>query len=270
MPGLVPAGKQSQALVEHIDFFPTFCELAGVPVPDYAQGKSLVPVISGKSDLHKDRVYSEAFYWGDEGGKIAMMFDGRYKVIDNGEKLPCELYDLKMDPKELSNVSQHPKYVELAEKRLAELRVWRTKEPGPNVKVADKTTAWQGKVLEPLDPSVSAYLIDASEISKNNLKGKPGKWVRALTVPEGSFERNSTYELSMDWKSKGLEDGAEFFATFAAGKDNKKNKQTETWTGESGILEMTLETTASDAWSVAVGVKGKGHLVVKRIRIRKK
>jgi len=268
MPGLVKAGKQSRALVEHIDFFPTFCELAGVPVPGYAQGKSLVPVMTGQSEHHKDRVYSEAFYWGEPGGKVAMLFDGRYKMIDNGETVPCELYDQQMDPQELTNVAQHPTYAARADTLLSELRAWRVKEPGPNVKGNDKSTAWMGTVLEPLDASESGFLIDSAGIAKNNMTGKADKWVRALTVPSGSFEPNSIYQLTLDWKSKGLKDDAGFFATFAADKKDKKNRVMEIWKGMSGTLELTLRTDGRSIWSLAVGVKGQGHLVVDRIRIK--
>lgn len=276
LPGLVPPGQQSAALVEHIDLLPTVCELAGIPAPSYAQGKSLVPVLSGQSTHHKDRVYSECYYWGDHAGKVAMMFDGRYKIIDNGEEVPCELYDLKMDPRELTNVSTHPTYAAMAETLLAELRIWRKKdcEPDtPGTPDKGKTEKWLGTVLEPLDKDESEYLVDAANLSLNSMKSKPGKWNRVLTVPAGSFAPNSTYELTLEWESKGLEEGGEFFALFAGDEADKKHKQVENWkgaAGESGTIHKTLATTDSDKWSLAVGVKDKGHLVVKRIRIRKK
>lgn len=138
LPGLIPAGVQSSALVEHIDLFPTLCDMAGLPVPSDAQGASLLPVLSGQHTHHKNRVYSECFYWGDNGGKVAMMFDGRYKIIDNGEQVPCELYDLEKDPKEITNVAKHPEYVALTAKLLAELRIWRAKDCVPELPREEK------------------------------------------------------------------------------------------------------------------------------------
>jgi iduronate 2-sulfatase len=44
-PGLQRAGEASDALVESIDLFPTLCELATIPVPDFCHGTSLVPVL---------------------------------------------------------------------------------------------------------------------------------------------------------------------------------------------------------------------------------
>lgn len=45
-PDKLPApGKRTDAVVESIDVFPTLCELAGVAVPAFAQGRSLVPML---------------------------------------------------------------------------------------------------------------------------------------------------------------------------------------------------------------------------------
>lgn len=44
-PGLPSAGQASDAVVETIDLFPTLCELAGLPVPDFAPGRSLKPML---------------------------------------------------------------------------------------------------------------------------------------------------------------------------------------------------------------------------------
>lgn len=273
MPGMIPAGRQSRALVEHIDFFPTFCELAGIATPDYAQGKSLFPVLTGRRDDHKDRVYSEAYYWGEPGGKVAMIFDGRYKLVDNGDNVPCELYDLEADPQEMTNVSQQPKHAERAEKMLTDLRKWRKRDPGPGDPNASLVAsgAWLGAVVKPLDGDESPYLVDAGNLSKNSLKGDAEKWHRVLTVPSGSFAPNSVYEMTLDWESKGLKGDAEFFYTFMADKDDKKNRQSEFWKdGKASPLSIILKTNDSDKWSLAVGIKGQGHLAVKRIRIEKK
>lgn len=41
----VPAGRVLEHLTLNIDFAPTFAELAGVPVPDFVDGRSLVPLL---------------------------------------------------------------------------------------------------------------------------------------------------------------------------------------------------------------------------------
>ena len=44
-PGMKTAGQDSESLVELLDLYPTVCELSGVDVPDFVEGKSLVPVL---------------------------------------------------------------------------------------------------------------------------------------------------------------------------------------------------------------------------------
>ncbi|MCA9139611.1 MAG: sulfatase-like hydrolase/transferase [Planctomycetales bacterium] len=45
-PGIKSAGKKSNALVETIDVFPTLCDLANVPKPDFLHGTSLKPMLN--------------------------------------------------------------------------------------------------------------------------------------------------------------------------------------------------------------------------------
>lgn len=45
-PGIKSAGKKSNALVETIDVFPTLCDLAKVPKPDFIHGASLRPMLN--------------------------------------------------------------------------------------------------------------------------------------------------------------------------------------------------------------------------------
>lgn len=44
-PKMAQPGEPTQSLVESIDVFPTVCELAGLPSPDFADGTSLVPIL---------------------------------------------------------------------------------------------------------------------------------------------------------------------------------------------------------------------------------
>jgi arylsulfatase A-like enzyme len=272
MPGLVPSGVQSQALVEHIDLFPTFCELAGIPIPGFAQGRSLLPVLTGQSPVHKDRVYSECYYWGEDSGKVAMMFDGRYKIIDNGEQIPCELYDVKNDPLEITNCAADPAYAATAAALLAELRAWQVKDPGPDSKAGESPDAWKGRVLEPQDAYESEYLIEVRNISTRK-KGKPGKWNRLLTVPAGSFETGCTYELVLDWTLKDGPADAKIFATLSGSKSAGQKPQGDNWAakpGDSGTYRKELQTGSYDNWALGVGVVGEGSLTVNRISIKKK
>lgn len=128
LPGAIPAGKESKARVESIDIFPTITEFAGLPTPQTVQGRSLVPILTGKKEQHRDAVHSE--YLNTPLSKppvknmTMMLFDGRYKLVDNGPEIPPELYDQHSDPLEITNIQAQPEQKERMEKMLAEVRTW--------------------------------------------------------------------------------------------------------------------------------------------------
>ena len=52
-------GKVIDSMVSHLDIYPTVCELAGVPPPDFLQGRSLMPLVSGESAALHEELFSE-------------------------------------------------------------------------------------------------------------------------------------------------------------------------------------------------------------------
>ena len=46
-PGGFAGGKASDALVSHIDLFPTICDVLEIGHPDWLQGRSLLPIVTG-------------------------------------------------------------------------------------------------------------------------------------------------------------------------------------------------------------------------------
>jgi N-sulfoglucosamine sulfohydrolase len=61
-PGGFLGGKVSDALVSHIDIFPTVCDLAGIEHPDWLQGRSLMPLIRGEAGQVHDAIFAEGTY----------------------------------------------------------------------------------------------------------------------------------------------------------------------------------------------------------------
>ena len=55
-------GRVSDSLVSQIDLFPTICELAGMPIPDWVQGHSLIPLASNPQAAIRSEVYAEVNY----------------------------------------------------------------------------------------------------------------------------------------------------------------------------------------------------------------
>jgi len=112
----IQSGQDSHALVEIIDLGRTLCDLAGVPPHPLDQGWSLVPLLSGETDRHRDTIYSEM-------GCDRVIRDERFKLmwgdpLKDPRKLgrlhldkpvnippsPPRLYDLQEDPHELHDL----------------------------------------------------------------------------------------------------------------------------------------------------------------------
>lgn len=129
LPGVIPAGRESDALVELIDLFPTFMDLTGLNTPGSVQGKSLIPLITGKKQTHKTSVFSEFPLPGKNSGSgdfhaTLMVYDGRYKLVDNGPDASPELYDHKRDRGEFNNIAKLPSQKKRVRKMLEEVRTW--------------------------------------------------------------------------------------------------------------------------------------------------
>ncbi len=99
----VPQGK-SDALVYLLDLFPTFCDLAGAPVPDGVEGKSLKPILDG----HQKKV-RDALYTGYRDCMRAVR-DDRWKLIRYPLVDRTQLFDLQNDPHELENLAGKPEF----------------------------------------------------------------------------------------------------------------------------------------------------------------
>ena len=120
-PGHFCSGLQSAALVELLDMTATIAELAGLPQPDYMQGRSLLPILRGEAspDSLRDFVRCEYFdaldpyFTGGTGTYATMYRDRRYKLsVYHGHNVG-ELYDLEQDPWEFNDLWDHPDYQRL-------------------------------------------------------------------------------------------------------------------------------------------------------------
>ncbi len=104
----------SDALVELLDIVPTLYESLAMPVPYYAQGKSLRPLLigDGSNEDHRPSVRTEfygAINYPDQT-HATMYRDHRWKFIAYHGKNLFELYDLKNDPWEHHDLSADPAY----------------------------------------------------------------------------------------------------------------------------------------------------------------
>jgi N-sulfoglucosamine sulfohydrolase len=61
-PGGFLGGKVVDVLVSQIDLYPTFCDLAEIETPGFAQGCSLLPLMHGDPTAARDAVFTELTY----------------------------------------------------------------------------------------------------------------------------------------------------------------------------------------------------------------
>ena len=97
----ISQGK-STALVYLMDLFPTFAEMAGAEVPGGVEGKSLVPILTGKETKVRDVLYTAY-----RDCQRALR-DDRWKLIRYPLVDRIQLFDLRDDPHELMNLADQP------------------------------------------------------------------------------------------------------------------------------------------------------------------
>jgi arylsulfatase A-like enzyme len=116
-PGVEATGRRVETQVSLLDMVPTVCDLAGLPIPEEAEGRSLVPFLEGQ-EMEENPTFSESV-----GHTVferkAIRRDG-YKLIYDVERGTVELYDLQADPHEQTDLSQQKP--EIVETMLADLQ----------------------------------------------------------------------------------------------------------------------------------------------------
>jgi N-sulfoglucosamine sulfohydrolase len=61
-PGGFGGGKVCDAMVSHMDLYPTICELLHIGKPDWLEGKSLLPLMRGEAQSIHDELFAEVNY----------------------------------------------------------------------------------------------------------------------------------------------------------------------------------------------------------------
>ncbi len=136
-PGVTKPGTATDKIVSNIDFAPTLLEAAGVPVPAEVQGKSFVPLLKGETpkDWRTSFYYHYYEYPGPHSvAKHYGVVTDRYKLVRfyEPEFDYWELFDRKIDPKELTSVFDDPKYAATRKELEAELARLRTELKVPD------------------------------------------------------------------------------------------------------------------------------------------
>lgn len=154
-------GNVIDALVSHLDVFPTVCDVVGLEKPDWLEGHSLVDLMNGKVSKVRDEVFGEVNYHTSyepmrsirtERYKYIRYFDDydhiNFSNIDNSnpkdfllehglknyKKQMEAFYDLYFDPCEGNNLIDNADYKDRIEEMKQRLHQWQTETHDPILK----------------------------------------------------------------------------------------------------------------------------------------
>jgi iduronate 2-sulfatase len=99
VPGQKQPGEASEAIVETIDIYPTLAALAGLPLSDAFDGRSLVP------QLEDPAAASDGMAAGFWQGSATLRTDTHRLILSGKDRSIVELYDRREDPAETVNVA---------------------------------------------------------------------------------------------------------------------------------------------------------------------
>ena len=130
-PGVTKPGGVNKDLTSVIDFASTLLEAAGVDVPRELQGKSLVPLLKGKTPADWRKSFYYHYYEYPDPHHVRPhegVVTDRYKLVHfyAPDVDYWELYDRKKDPNELKSFATDPSYsktVEELKHKLVQLKV---------------------------------------------------------------------------------------------------------------------------------------------------
>lgn len=127
-PKEIKPGTKIDAMVQNIDFAPTFLDYAGVGIPMEMQGESFRKIVNGETSEWRDAIYYTYYEY-----PSIHMVKRHYGIRTDHYKLihfyydidEWELYDLEKDPQEMKNVYNDADYTDVRKtmhERLTEIR----------------------------------------------------------------------------------------------------------------------------------------------------
>ena len=159
LPSCEHRGRVVDALVSHLDVFPTLCAITGLPMPAWLEGHSLIPLIEGQTDKVREEIFAEVTYHAayepmrcirTERYKYIRYFDdftdtvkpnidgspSKDFLIEHGLRDrphdPTEmLFDLYFDPSERANQATNPHYATVRSDLANRLQRWMEKTNDP-------------------------------------------------------------------------------------------------------------------------------------------
>lgn len=176
-------GRVLDAMVSHVDIYPTICELIGMDPPEWLEGHSLLPLARGETDSVRDEIYGEINVHAEyepqrcvrtKRWKYIRHFDADRSLrmtncdasvskdlwMDGGwtrnahERPEHRLYDLVLDPQERHNLADDPDHADVLNDMQQRLQTWMEKTDDPLL---------QGTIPVPDDATIMVNAPDAIE-----------------------------------------------------------------------------------------------------------
>ena len=175
-PGPFGGGKVCDAMVSHLDVFPTLCELLEIERPAWLEGRSMLPVLRGEKKEINEEVFAEVNYHASyeparavrtQRFKYIRRYAGRATpVLPNCDDGPSkdlwleygwreravpqeELYDLIFDPAEQNNLCAAASAASTLREMRGRLERWMTRTNDPLLK--GPVPAPPGAKVNPVD-----------------------------------------------------------------------------------------------------------------------
>ena len=146
-PAFIEPGKRSDAIINNVDFAPTLLALAGAKAPATMEGQSFLPILKGNTPtnwktatyyrywMHMTHHDNPAHYGIRTKDYKLIFFYGLPLDARGALKTPTqpgwELYDLRNDPHEMTNVYEDPAYATVVRDLKQQLLILK-KEVGDN------------------------------------------------------------------------------------------------------------------------------------------
>jgi arylsulfatase A-like enzyme len=123
-PGVLPGGQRDDRLVSTLDLFPTLLDFAAAPTPPGRLGRSLYPLLMGRGDFSRQRIFGWQSRLRDAGAEAAgrrtpvageawFVRTPRWRSVWYPESGEQQLYRIDLDPLEREDVSDaHPAVTE--------------------------------------------------------------------------------------------------------------------------------------------------------------
>lgn len=161
-PGIQASSEPHDAFVSMVDLMPTLCDALNVPLPKGVQGRSLWPLLAGQPYPSEEfeSIYGEQGFGGlhyteednpsyehclipgpsgpsfdelntySQSGTMRMVRRGNWKLVMDMQGAG-QLYDLSQDPRELTNLYDHPERDAIQRELLELLLVWTLRAADP-------------------------------------------------------------------------------------------------------------------------------------------